>query len=73
MKTSSWNAAVRQNTNLLISKSTLLEVKLLELWRKLWQIQPGAMIQLNLENVGAYNKKTTLQESHIFVTILQFN
>lgn len=57
---------VKIGTNLLISKSTLLEVKLLELWRKTWQSQ------LNLENVGAYDIKTTLQGSHI-VTVLQFN
>ena len=41
------------------------KVKPLELWRKIGQIQ------LNLENVGLYDLKATLQESHI-VTILQY-
>ena len=64
METSSWNAAVRQNTNFLIFKSALLEVRLLELWRKIWQLQ------LTLEYVDTHDIKKTFYESQI-VRILQ--
>ena len=57
---------VKMQIFLFLKARVLLEVKLLELERKIGQIQ------LNLENVGAYDIKKILQESHI-LTILQYN